>query len=86
MLNSESIVIFRIKGNIYYIAKYPGDDRIWMGECLLKSPPRGNIYYIAKYPGGRFTIEQIFLGGNLLYSKHSGGRFAIRKVDYTTQE
>ena len=24
MLNSESIVIIRIKGDIYYIAKYPG--------------------------------------------------------------
>jgi hypothetical protein len=23
--------------NIYYIAKYPGDDRLWMGECLLYS-------------------------------------------------
>ena len=66
-----------------------------MGECLLfsKFSPGGigNIYYIVKYPEGgggigRFTISKYSEGLCLLYSKHSGGRFAMRKVYYTTPE
>ena len=47
VLNSESIVIIGLRGNIYYIAKYPGDDRLWMGKCLL---------YSKFSPGGISTI------------------------------
>jgi hypothetical protein len=55
VLNSESIVIIRIKG-----------------EYLLYSKVSGRkVYYIANISRG---------------SKHSGGRFAMRKVYYTTPE
>jgi hypothetical protein len=85
VLNSESIVIIRIKGghllyikisgemigygwgNVYYIVNFPP------GEYLLYSKVSGGkVYYIANIPRG-----------NVLYSKHSGGRFAMRKVYYT---
>ena len=59
MLNSESIVIIRIKG-----------------EHLLYSKISGEGLLYGKYSEGEC----------LLFSKHSEGRFAMRKVYYTTPE
>ena len=52
MLNSESIVIIRIKGEHLQHSKISGgDDRLWMGECLLYSKVSGwKVYYIANIP------------------------------------
>ena len=48
VLNSESIVIIRIKGeHLLYRKISGGNDRLWMGECLL---------YSKFSPGGIFTI------------------------------
>ena len=84
MLNSESIVIIRIKGNIYYIAKYPGDDWLWVGECLLYSKfPTGEYLLYSEVSGGKVYYIANILRGNV-YSKHSGERFTIRhrNTDY----
>ena len=49
VLNSESIVIIRIKGeHLLYSKISVGDDRLWMGECLL---------YSKFSPGGIFTSK-----------------------------
>ena len=73
MLNSESIVIIRIKGeHLLYrkISGVGGGDQLWMGECLLYrkvSPGEyvlyskisgGKVYYIANIPRGKVCYAE----------------------------
>jgi hypothetical protein len=48
MLNSESIVIIRIKGEHLLYSKISGGmiGYGWGNVCYIVNPPRGNIYYI----------------------------------------
>ena len=72
MLNSESIVIIRIKGEhlLYRKISGGGGDQLWMGECLLYrivSPGEyvlyskisgGKVYYIANIPRGKVCYAE----------------------------
>ena len=82
MLNSESVAIIRIKGDIYYIANYPGDDRLLMGECLLYSKCSPGEYLLySKVSGGKVYYIANIPKGNVYWVK-----FAMRKVYYTTPD
>ena len=77
MLNSESIVIIRIKGGHLLYSKISGGmiGYGWGNVLLYSKVFGGKVYYgyIANIPRG-----------NVYYSKHSGGRFVMWKVYYTT--
>ena len=82
VLNSESIVIIRIKGEHLLCSKISGG-MIGYGW--------GNVCYIVNFPPGEYLLYSKVSGGKVyyianipIYSKHSGGRFAMRKVYYTT--
>jgi len=83
VLNSESIVIIRIKGEHLLYSKISGG-MIGYGW--------GNVCYIAKFPPGEYLLHSKVSGGKVYYianiprGKHSGGRFAMRKVYYTTPD
>ena len=85
VLNSESIVIIRIKGKHLLYRKIFGG-MIGYGW--------GNVCYIVSFPLGEYLLySKVSEGEVLLYSKYSegeckhfGGRFAMRKVNYTTPE
>ena len=86
VLNSESIVIIRIKGGHLLYSKISGGliGYGWMHFCYIVMFPQGNIYYIVKHPRK-----------GLLYSKYSEGecnipgegllcgRFTIRHRHYS---
>jgi hypothetical protein len=72
MLNSESIVIIRIKGEHYLYSKIFGE-MIGYGW--------GNVCYIVHFPPGEYLLYSIYSEGEcLLHSKLSGGRLAMWKV------
>ena len=80
MLNSESIVIIRIKGEHLLYNKISGG-MIGYG--------RGNACYIVNFPPGEYLLYSKVSGGKVYYIAtilrgNSGGRFAMRKVYYTT--
>jgi hypothetical protein len=68
VLNSESIVIIRIKGEHLLYSKISGG-MIGYGW--------GDVCYIVKYPGEGLLYSKYSEGECLLYSKVSGGRFTI---------
>ena len=57
-------------GNVCYIVNFPPGDYL-----LYSKVSGGKVYYIANIPKGNVYY---------IVSKHSGGRFAIRKIYYTT--
>ena len=68
-------------GGMFAIVNFPP------GEYLLYSQVSGGkVYYIANIPRGDVYYIVNIPGEGLLYSKHSGGRFAMRKVYYTTPD
>ena len=76
VLNSESIVIIRIKGEHLLHSKISGGmiGYIWMGECLLysKFPSRGNIYY------SKVSVGKVYYIVNIPWEGLICGRFTIR--------
>jgi hypothetical protein len=83
VLNSESIVIIRIKGEHLLDRKISGG-MIGYGW--------GNVCYIVNFLPGEYLLYSKVSGGKVYYIaniprgnvKHSGGRLAMRKVYYTT--
>jgi hypothetical protein len=91
MLNSESIVIIRIMGeHLLYSKIYGGMIGYgWGNVCYIVNIPPGEYLLYSKVSGGKVYYIANIPRGNvyyILYSKHSGGRFAMRKVYYTTPE
>jgi hypothetical protein len=88
VLNSESIVIIRIKGEHLLCSKISGGmiGYGWGNVCYIVNFPPGEYLLFSKVSGGKVNYRaNIPRGwGCLLYSKHSEGRFAMRRVYYTT--
>ena len=82
MLNSESIVIIRIKGEHLLYSNISGG-MIGYGW--------GNVCYIVNFPTGEYLLYSKVSRGKIYYIANilrgecfSEGRFAMRKVYYTT--
>jgi hypothetical protein len=77
VLNSEPIVIIRIKGEHLLYSKISGGmiSYGWANVCYIVNFLPGEYLLYSKVSGG---------AGGLLHSKYSGGRFSMRKVYYTT--
>ena len=87
MLNSDSIVIIRIKGEHLLYSKISG----WMIGYGW-----GNVCYIVNFPPGEYVLYSKVSEGKVYYVANiprgnvyfivniPGGRFAMRKVYYTT--
>ena len=85
MLNSESRVIIRIKGE-HLLHRKISDGMIdygWGNVCYIVIFSPGEYLLYSKVSGGKVYYVANIPKGNV-YSKHSGGRFAMRKVYYTT--
>ena len=79
MLNSESIVIIRIKGDHLLYSKISGGmiGNGWGNVCYIVNFPPGEYLLHSKVSGGKVYNIVNIPGEGLLYSKYSGGRFAI---------
>ena len=80
MLNSESIVIIRIKGDHLLYSKISGGmiGNGWGNVCYIVNFPPGEYLLHSKVSGGKVYNIVNIPGEGLLYSKYSGGRFTIR--------
>jgi hypothetical protein len=79
VLNSESIVIIRIKGEYLLYSKLSGGmiGYGWGNVCYIVNFPPGEYLLHSKVSGGKVYNIVNIPGEGLLYSKYSGGRFAI---------
>ena len=83
MLNSESIVIIQIKGEHLLYSKISGGmiGYGWGNVCYIVFFSPGKYLLYSTVSGGKFYYIANIPRGNVYYSV---GRFAMRKVYYTT--